>query len=367
MTSPPPPPLMDELVEEVLLRVPPDDPADLGRAAFVCKAWRRVASDPGFRRRYRERHGPAPMLGLLIRFAGVDPFVPTCSFRLPRDGLRGWRALDSHHGWRALDSRHGRVLVSPGLLRSPLAVWNPIVGELLHLPNPPWAETSSWTSWNWAVLCAAGGACDHLDCSRRPFLVALVGTNTRSVFGHVYSSEAGRWSQPTNLARSLVLDELSCAALVGNALYFNIACGSGILKYDFSTWEMSVINTPRCPGRCIVVTTTAHNGGLGLATIHGSRLHLWSWEAGPNQDMGWTQREVVELNGQLPADALTISPYLVGFMDRVEVFFFRAFNGLFGIDLKSGHVRKLHRGSGIRSVVPYVNFCTRDMQQVPDA
>jgi len=33
----PPAALMDELVEEILLRIPPDDPARLLRAALVCK------------------------------------------------------------------------------------------------------------------------------------------------------------------------------------------------------------------------------------------------------------------------------------------------------------------------------------------
>ncbi|CAD6252174.1 unnamed protein product [Miscanthus lutarioriparius] len=34
---PPPAALMDELVEEFLLRLPPDDPASLVNAALVCK------------------------------------------------------------------------------------------------------------------------------------------------------------------------------------------------------------------------------------------------------------------------------------------------------------------------------------------
>ncbi|CAN6284072.1 unnamed protein product [Urochloa humidicola] len=43
--------LVDELIEEVFLRFPADDPALLFRAALVCKRWRRLVSDPGFRRR----------------------------------------------------------------------------------------------------------------------------------------------------------------------------------------------------------------------------------------------------------------------------------------------------------------------------
>ncbi|XP_062181362.1 uncharacterized protein LOC133885644 [Phragmites australis] len=51
-----PPELMDDLVGEILLRVPPGEPACLVRASLVCKPWRRVVSDPAFGRRYRAFH-----------------------------------------------------------------------------------------------------------------------------------------------------------------------------------------------------------------------------------------------------------------------------------------------------------------------
>ncbi|OQU84206.1 hypothetical protein SORBI_3004G011433 [Sorghum bicolor] len=54
-----PPPaaaLMDELVEEFLLRLPPDDPASLVNAALVCKRWGRLIAGPAFRRKFRKIH-----------------------------------------------------------------------------------------------------------------------------------------------------------------------------------------------------------------------------------------------------------------------------------------------------------------------
>ncbi|TVU01199.1 hypothetical protein EJB05_53358, partial [Eragrostis curvula] len=86
--SPPPPVLMEELVEEVLLRVPPDDPATLVRAALVCKPWCRLVSGRGFRHRFRELHRTPPMLGFcyitydededeeISRFALTTSFTP---------------------------------------------------------------------------------------------------------------------------------------------------------------------------------------------------------------------------------------------------------------------------------------------------
>ena len=53
---------LEELVEEVLLRFPPDDPASLVRAALVSKRWCRLISGRGFRRRFREFHRSPPLL-----------------------------------------------------------------------------------------------------------------------------------------------------------------------------------------------------------------------------------------------------------------------------------------------------------------
>ncbi|KAK8458038.1 hypothetical protein SEVIR_3G287701v4 [Setaria viridis] len=50
------PELVDDLVGVILLRVKPGEPACLVRASFVCKLWRRLISDPAFRRRYRAFH-----------------------------------------------------------------------------------------------------------------------------------------------------------------------------------------------------------------------------------------------------------------------------------------------------------------------
>ncbi|KAF8762838.1 hypothetical protein HU200_009020 [Digitaria exilis] len=148
---------MDDLVEEVLLRSPPDEPAHLARAALVCRRWCRIVTGPGFRRRFRERHRAPPMLGFLHRPLPNVPhsgapcgFAPTASFR-PRNADLGGRY--------ALDSRYGRVLV--GVLPS--------------------------------VGATSDGACDHLDCSRGQFLVVVVGTTILSLFAYVYSSEDGEW------------------------------------------------------------------------------------------------------------------------------------------------------------------------------
>ncbi|CAL4900151.1 unnamed protein product [Urochloa decumbens] len=51
-----PPELVDDLIGEILLRLKPGEPGCLVRASLVCKPWRRLVSDPAFRRRYRAFH-----------------------------------------------------------------------------------------------------------------------------------------------------------------------------------------------------------------------------------------------------------------------------------------------------------------------
>ncbi|CAM0145200.1 unnamed protein product [Urochloa decumbens] len=62
-----PPELIHDVAEEILLRVRPDEPADLVRASAVCKAWLRIVSEPAFLRRYRAFHRSAPLLGFLYQ------------------------------------------------------------------------------------------------------------------------------------------------------------------------------------------------------------------------------------------------------------------------------------------------------------
>ncbi|CAN6181000.1 unnamed protein product [Urochloa humidicola] len=234
MDPPPPPALtMDELVEEVLIRVPPDDPASLVRAALVCKRWCRTISGFSFRRRFRELHPRPPMLGYLYRRRDGTDFVPTSSFR-PRRAIRD--------GWRVLDARHGRVLVLDVArlcktmgMEMPLIVWDPVTDDLQRVPLP---RLPSY-AWNAALLCATAG-CDQLDCRRGAFLlVAVTAAGTANLgeshaCAYVYSSEQGAWSeQITVVQHHNGYDRLARrvrGTLVGNAIYFNYKLSTKILE-----------------------------------------------------------------------------------------------------------------------------------------
>ncbi|KAF8731313.1 hypothetical protein HU200_016367 [Digitaria exilis] len=197
------PELMDELVEEVLLRLPLDSPAHLVGAALVCRRWRRLVSGAGFRRRLRAFHRSPPMLGFLCNIQNtymthLARFVPTtASSCSPHAG-------DHHGGWRADDARHGRVLLSRRMTKHlVLMVWDPITDHRQELPP---IRPRPLYSYKAAIVCASIAACDHLDCHRGgPFLVVYIGVgHDGASFSCVYSSDAASWSKPVSLRLPLV-------------------------------------------------------------------------------------------------------------------------------------------------------------------
>ncbi|GJN24376.1 hypothetical protein PR202_gb12114 [Eleusine coracana subsp. coracana] len=131
------PELMEDLVEEVLLRLPPDEPACLVRASLVCKPWRRLLSGRAFLRRYRAFHGAPPLVGFLLNRDPLDScrfpsFVPTAS--IPSLAHPAAAAADWSIAW-AIDCRHGRVLLQTWGTSERLVVWYPTTGDWRVLPR----------------------------------------------------------------------------------------------------------------------------------------------------------------------------------------------------------------------------------------
>ncbi|CAL5077639.1 unnamed protein product [Urochloa decumbens] len=371
--SPPTSALMDELVEEVLLRFPPADPSRLVTAALVCRRWRALLEGPGFRRRFREHHRAPPLLGLLCNSATGARFLPSCTFRLP--GLPRSAVL---RGWRALDARHGRVLLrwDPATSCSagscpPLVVWDPVTDRRIDLPPLLWAPYPY--SWNAAVLCSTAG-CNHLDCCGGHFLVVVVGTNSKEMFAHIYSSEANAWSEATSARHPNDSVDFASSALLGNALHFAFQNGTVVLEYDLGTREMAVIRL--LPARFDwqrVALTATNDGQLGFATAGRSATYLWKREASPGGgDVHWAQTRVIELDKLLPVGALSAFSDVVGFVDAIGLIFVRTGNGLFTVNLKSSQVTKVlftvnlkssqvtkvSEDAGFSGVFPYLSFHT---------
>ncbi|CAN6329293.1 unnamed protein product [Urochloa humidicola] len=71
-----PPELIPDTVEEILLRIPPEEPTHLLRASLVCKPWRCILTNQAFLRRYREFHRTPPLLGFVGNYSFDGWYVP---------------------------------------------------------------------------------------------------------------------------------------------------------------------------------------------------------------------------------------------------------------------------------------------------
>uniref|UniRef100_A0ACD5XBF9 Uncharacterized protein n=2 Tax=Avena sativa TaxID=4498 RepID=A0ACD5XBF9_AVESA len=372
----PPPPLIEDVVHEILLRLPPGDPACLARACLVCKPWRRTLTDPGFLRRYREFHRAPPMLGFLCNTDSPGDvhytarFVPTSSFR---------PAALYRRGLHAIAAGHGRVLLHTDPYEGPvsLVVWDPVTDEQWSVPRLP-VTAPYQVCFNAVVLCAAAD-CDHLDCHGGPFAVAYVGLHEQEgfTFGCLYSSATGKWGKPAKLEEPIAAGvDYRPGVLVGNAVYFHCIhkVTRRIVKYDMGREELSVIDAPfKHRFQPSFVLTVTEDGKLGLACISRKSLYLWSREAGPDGAVAWTQRRVIELEtmllyfsiGKVPGWHV---PTLIGFAAGAGVVFMMTEAGrVFSVDLGSGRYQKtsfprFHNGDPDREpmLIPYMSFYTPD-------
>ncbi|OEL13178.1 hypothetical protein BAE44_0025803 [Dichanthelium oligosanthes] len=286
--------LMDELIELILLRLPPGEPACLVRAALVCKRWCIIISDPGFRCRLREFHGAPPTIGAVYNAVDGDAYVarftPCASFPSRAD----------RRGSAVLDCRHGRVLLR-GM--PPVAV----------------------------VLCAAVGTCNHLDCHGGPFLVVMVGTEHDNIFVYVYSSEAAA-CEPSSLhlgGAMLNSDYILTPGLdAGDAIYLILGRSHKIVKYDLGGHVISMIDPPSLQAKLgNMALVEAKDGGFAVADVEGYNLHVWSWKAsGSNGVESWVKDQVIKLDMVL--STVTGGPStkfdVVGFGEGTDIIFISA-------------------------------------------
>ncbi|KAL6647119.1 hypothetical protein ACP70R_014556 [Stipagrostis hirtigluma subsp. patula] len=351
--APPPPELVDDAAAEVLLRIPPDDPVDLVRAAAVCKPWLRILCDPAFLRRYRDFHGDGtPLLLGFLRNPddrSLSRFVPTSSFRPTPDGHRSCYALDCRHGRALLYDYHTVDYV----------VWDPISGQERRMRDEvPDVYT------RFAVLCAAaGGGCDHRGCSGGPSLLACVGVE-RTDLGYQYahacffSFDTGERGRETYIPLDCQISLKDCSpALVGGALY--VVGKKGILlRYDIlGDRDLSVIEPPEVKHLGSISVMTMEDGGLGLASLYRHKLRLWSREMGPDGDAGWAKRRVIDLRTLLPLANPKCPAYLSGFAEGANVIFVSTDDdGVFSIKLESLLTRKVCELGKIDHLLPYVSF-----------
>jgi hypothetical protein len=353
-----PPALPDDLVEEeILLRLPPDDPSCILRASVVCKAWRSAISHPRFRRRLHELHPTPPVLGFLHNWDNhhIPRFVPTTasSFSLAAPDCRSWRALDCRHG-RALFLSEDQ---GPG----GLLVWVPITGAHQRVPVPAVFESEGEDAMNpnVAVLCAAGNMCDHVDClGGGPFRVVFVFAVEFVISACVYSSETGTWGEPTLLHRQVANYTQYSSVLVGNSMVYFLSDGEQIQEYDLARRSLTLFNAPDDSFEEKFNIMLAENGELVVSEYLDQRLKLWSRESSGGTGARWVVSRVIYLENLLPTGALVGSVDVLGFAEGANAIFVTTVAGLFMIELQSGRVRKVCDDHGFCNLIPVVGFYT---------
>ncbi|TVU40512.1 hypothetical protein EJB05_13979, partial [Eragrostis curvula] len=320
--------LPEEILEEILVRIPPNDPARLFHAALVCKPWCLLISGAVFRRRYSEFHGAATIHGFFYSDDRMQSFLT-------------------------------RIVAVPIPSRRPANIPRRSCGPTIKgFPN-----------WNAAVLCAASttvGTCDHLHCRRGPFLVVYVASTTDDgpFCVRVYSSEVGSWSEPTYAVRRPDYVGFRVpSALGGSSIYFTFLYAERIFKYSLSKQKISLVRGPPLQGGHVALVTR-EDGALGLAIVVDFRLYIWSRENGPRRHDRWTQIRVVELDKLLPISAHMTFYEVVGAANCAGVIFLATGDGFYVIDLKFGRATKLCQDNFFTSIFP---FTTLDNTALPVA
>ncbi|CAL5091822.1 unnamed protein product [Urochloa decumbens] len=365
--------LLTELVEEILFRLPPSEPACLFRAALVCKRWGGIVSAASFRRRFIKFHGTPPTVAVAYNVIDGDNYVaclrPCASFPHRAD----------RRGRPVLDCRHGRVLLRgmPAISEnnvnlayvSVAYVWDPITDEQWEVPLPSLYPNK----FHAVVLCAATGTCDHLDCHGGPFLVAIVGTDLNDIFIYTYSSEAAEWSEPSSIHLDAALSSYYMprpGLVTGDAIYFMFEEGHSkrIVKYDMGGRVISMIDPPLSllhDGGKLTSLVRMKDGGVGVANVEGYNLHVWSWQVPSSNGVEqWVKDQVIKLD--MAVSIVTGGPStkfdVVGFGEGTNVIFGSASDGLFAVWRNSGRVMKADERNAVRiplkSMFCYQNFYT---------
>ncbi|TVU09305.1 hypothetical protein EJB05_42768, partial [Eragrostis curvula] len=347
--------LFDDIIAEILLRLPPEEPFNLVRASLVCETWRRILFDSAFNHRYRKFHGSPPLLGFFhnINLTTTPLFVSTTITALPFS-LPVSRPKYS----RILDSRHGRVLISGSFGR--IIVWNPITNRQKRVPEA--AYTSHWEPVTGAVLCARAG-CNHLVCNDGPFLVVSLGNNYTDGFmwARVYSSETNTWGTTMTITfPQFVYIEMSSSILVRETLYFIVENGRRIVKCDLARQCLFMTDAP---GETSGIVVSTEVGELGFASIEGFDLYLWSLETGVEGRAQWTQPRVIHLKTLLSADVdvSLFSLDVIGFAEAIGTIFISTDFAVFTFELHSQRARRVGKRETYYSIVPYTSFYTPDM------
>nr|CAB3472654.1 unnamed protein product [Digitaria exilis] len=297
----------DDVLLQILLRLPPR-PSSLLRASLVCKRWHALVTDPTFLRRLR-RAPATTLLGVFINNPPINVcFVPSGD---PPDRVPASRFRRPELPWLVRDSRRGRVLLFDDNLHGPRSflgflVWDPVTDATRSVPHPPFAKYSLHPHGFGAVLLP-----DEHDEGFRVAVAFLVAGHASAA---VYSSESGEWGNEVTAQIAPVSGSIrwtkTPGVVVGDSVCWLID-GGGVLSLkiplggDHAIVAFKPRNAPRVHDHNVKLMRT-RNGELGLATVTGNVLRLWTLKAdvsgggGGTVSCTWTLRRKLHLEELFP-------------------------------------------------------------------
>ncbi|KAM0903349.1 hypothetical protein ACQ4PT_018716 [Festuca glaucescens] len=316
----------DDLLAEILLRLPPQ-PSSLPRASLTCTRWRLLVRDPRFLRRFRVHHrsrGTAPVLGFFteedrgISFhPALDPpnRVPPEPFRLQITGsLLNCRIVCCRDGLALLVNVHpGKVLV-----------WDPVTGDRRSLLLPPVFRNMD-KFYSGMVLRSAAAVGDVDPFQFQVVLVRCIkGPHARAI-ACVYSSDTGAWGDLIQISTPLLrtLSMATSGALVGRSLYWSLygTSRNTVLEFDLDRQNLAVI-----PLHMEGWIMSAEGGGLGLLSVSGQRAQLWKRETDSDSVATWCLTKTIHLNNFLPM--ISWDRLVIDFMDESNMLIMGTLDGI---------------------------------------
>ncbi|CAN6294034.1 unnamed protein product [Urochloa humidicola] len=359
LSSPAPADLPDELLWEILLRLPPL-PSSLLRATLVCRRWRHLATDPAFLRRFRASHRrSAPLLGF-FRASGncayftslMDPpdRIPAVRFPPPR------QALGEH--CRFFGCRHGLALIL-NQTRREAVVWNPVSGNSRRVRFPRGRDIV----FGAAVMRPA--AFDYDLGQLTPFELVLLcsricSSRLAQLVARIYRSESGKWVTTTASAAELTAmpwsPMLGPSVMVGNTLCWLIG-GGDILQVDLGTRRLALIRRPsNLPLKFDFQILELENNALGFAVVSRElSLQLWQWKAELDEWLLHRELELRKLLSPVPSvgNAWTA---LLGYAEDANAIFIGWNDDAFMIQLDSFRVTKIPESNKNSPYYPYTSI-----------
>ncbi|CAM0947705.1 unnamed protein product [Alopecurus aequalis] len=308
------PPLeVDDLLSEILLRLPPL-PSSLPRASAVCKRWRCLVSDRGFVRRFRRHHSrnPPPLLGFIGQSIDGIAFQPTMDppNRVPPG--RFSMPPDARSRLKLLECRHGLMLMFDKELDHVL-VWDPVAGEQ-----------------------------------------------------HNVAVARDSWPYPRSFGRCFALFERLATSewpnvLAGGSLYWGltgIGCVSVIVQLDLKRQSLAMTHLPVefAPfSPCHFELMPAEGGGLGLLFMSGLTAQLWKMNTDCDGAASWVLERTIEMDKLLSLNSKEgrRSLFVAGFAESNNAVFLGTSIGLFMVQLESLKFKKVSKPNMLSCCHPF--------------